>query len=106
MNFQELLHWKGDGRNHVIIDTSLKNQDKKNHVQSQQSLGNIGKAMIASVENFKENALPRLRFDILVPKFKYFDKPSDIWRKLPMILPVRREYLIYYKQTQDEGFIL
>ena len=84
----------------------MKNQNKKKPLKSQQSLGNIGKAMIASVENFKENALPRLRFDVLVPKFKYVDKPSDLWRKLPLILPVRRKYLIYYKKTQDEGFIL
>ena len=77
LNLQDLPYWKGDGRNHVIIDTSLvqTSPDKKiQEISSEKQfvLDNIGKAMIVSGDYFvKNNQTPRLGFDILVPKFRY-----------------------------------
>ena len=77
LNLQDLPYWKGDGRNHVIIDTSLVQTSPDKKIQEISSekhfvLDNIGKAMIVSADYFvKNNQTPRLGFDILVPKFRY-----------------------------------
>ena len=97
LDFQDLPYWKGDGRNHVIIDTSLNLADKSNNsIRNHQFLDNTDKAMIVSADYFLKNT-HRIGFDIIVPKFRYSEKPSDLWSKLPSLLPIRRKYLISYK---------
>ena len=104
MNFQELPHWKGDGRNHVIIDGSIyqvNDASKERPLKrSENNLNMTGKAMIVSADNFLGNFLPRLEFDIIVPKFRYLDKPTELWKMLPPLLPVRRKYLFSYKEPK------
>lgn len=58
---------------------------------------NAGKAMIAS-----DKIMPRYGFDILVPSFKYLESPSDLWSRLPSLMPVRRKYLISFQTPQSK----
>lgn len=82
-NPKELEFWKGDGRNHLLIDVSNASLISEN----------LGKAMIAS-----DSIKPRIGFDILVPSVKYLEMPNEMWSKLPNLLPVRRKYLVSYQE--------
>ena len=98
LNLQDLPYWKGDGRNHVIIDTSLEANDKQSQNNKiNHGLDNISKAMVVSANYFETNSL-RFGFDVLAPNFRYSEKPSDLWSKLPSLLPLRRKYLISYQE--------
>ena len=97
LNLQDLPYWKGDGRNHVLIDTSLEANVKQSRNNTNPGLGNLSKAMIVSANYFEKNPL-RFGFDVLAPNFRYSEKPSDLWSKLPSLLPLRRKYLISYQE--------
>ena len=103
----KLPEWKGDGRNHLLVDVNVVASLSQINLMHDLSLEknvlqankNLGKAMIASSNYFDLAGLkPRIGFDIILPPVKYFEVPSDLWSKLPSLTPVRRKYLLSYQE--------
>ena len=94
VDLQSLTFWKGDGRNHILIDINMSENNGTLSSRIEQS----GKAMIASSQIF-DIQKPRPGFDIPMPNFKYFDQSSDLWSKMPNLVPIRRKYLITYQES-------
>lgn len=80
---QQLSHWRGDGRNHMIINLSGVDMNLSNT------------RAIAAVLDYKLNSL-RPDFDFILPHM-----PTEIlgWQQLPLLLPVRSEILASFKGT-------
>ena len=94
----DFLFWKGDGRNHLLIDTNIGSfQNESAQINYKAISKKFGKAMIASTQYFDE-IKPRLHFDIIVPPVKYFDLSPDLWSRLGLLVPIRRKYLMSYQE--------
>ena len=94
----DFLFWKGDGRNHLLIDANIISfQNASAQLEHKDKPKDFGKGMIASWQYFDEKK-PRLHFDIIVPPIKYFDRSQDLWSKLGLLVPIRRKYLISYQE--------
>jgi alpha-1,4-N-acetylglucosaminyltransferase EXTL3 len=61
--------WRGDGRNHILIDSSI---DKSNVVKTSKNEVDVGKAIVAS-SSFFERRKFRRRFDLSLPTFSLRD---------------------------------
>ena len=99
---QSLPYWKGDGRNHVIIDTSLSVGDLNKTLIEQFELNKLSKAMVVSADYFLKNT-PRLGFDILVPKFR--QESLNIWTEYSMILKKKPKGNTYLPKVTDTNWI-
>ena len=78
MKYESLPYWRGDGHNHVIINTGLKRTD---------ILSN--RAMLVQSEFIDSNF--NRGFDVYLPKLNALPVNYD---QLPLMLPVRRKYLL------------
>lgn len=93
-----LPYWKGDGRNHLLVDVSSFISYEKESKKSQHM--KTGRAMIASATVFtnQENGLTfRKRFDISLPGFSSRTPSPELWSELAPLMPVRRQYLYSYE---------
>lgn len=87
-NFQLLPYWRGDGHNHVIINTSPLTIALQSH-----------RAMLAQVD-FNGGPIAE-KFDVFLP---YLNVNKIKYDKLPLLLPVRRENLMsYYGNVPTTG---
>ena len=94
LDLPALTYWKGDGRNHILIDINIEHNGNQSSTIAERS---IGKAMIASSRIFNDFKI-RPGFDVPMPVFKYYDQPSDLWSKMPGLVPIRRKYLLTYQE--------
>ena len=94
LDLSSLTYWKGDGRNHILIDINIEHNGNQSVTIPERSLG---KAMIASSRIF-DRLKVRSGFDVPMPVFKYYDQPSDLWSKLPGLVPIRKKYLLTYQE--------
>jgi alpha-1,4-N-acetylglucosaminyltransferase EXTL3 len=74
-NFEaDLQHWKGDGRNHLLVDVSTFSEvtpRQTDDVIGQKPSGKIrtGKALVAGSEVFSQSQKFRRKFDLSLPSF-------------------------------------
>ncbi|XP_057374862.2 exostosin-3-like [Daphnia carinata] len=91
-NLQNLSHWAGDGRNHIIFNIGFFPKEMPSlisHAVNENST--FGRAMI--VQSVFHTYRPH--FDLLVPPL--LGPPgSDVWYDLPSLTPARRRYLLSY----------
>lgn len=91
-NLQNLSHWAGDGRNHIIFHIGFFPKEMPSlisHAVNENST--FGRAMI--VQSVFHTYRPH--FDLLVPPL--LGPPgSDVWYDLPSLTPARRRYLLSY----------
>lgn len=91
-NLQNLSHWAGDGRNHIIFHIGFFPKEMSSlisHAVNENST--FGRAMI--VQSVFHTYRPH--FDLLVPPL--LGPPgSDVWYDLPSLTPARRRYLLSY----------
>ena len=71
LDLSALTYWKGDGRNHILIDINIELNGNQTVTIPERS---IGKAMIASSRIF-DSFKVRPGFDVPMPTFKYYDLP-------------------------------
>ena len=103
-----LSHWNGDGRNHVVIDVSISEQESSGKQVLNPQISDIGRSAFVSSTLFDGSLRIRPGFDLAVPPFKHMESPQDLWTHLPSLLPVRRKFILSYqgnlpvsKVTQD-----
>lgn len=86
---QELPHWNGDGRNHILLSLA----ETSGSTDAFYGI-NTGRALIAQSTfldtKFREN------FDILIPPNLGPGTSQNSWQQLPLLSPVRRKYLLSY----------
>ncbi|XP_064652243.1 exostosin-like 3 [Lineus longissimus] len=85
---RSLPYWRGDGRNHVILNLSNRydGTDIFEHV-------NTGRAMIA--QSVFSSSRYRDKFDLVVPPLLGIAH-GTVWEELPLLLPIRRKYLFSF----------
>ena len=83
--FKSLAHWRGDGRNHLLVDVT-------NSTTTDNFPDNVGRAIVARHSN------PRHRrgFDVVAPPIAMFSSSSPL-PPPPRQLPAFRRYLIYFR---------
>ncbi|XP_013380983.1 exostosin-like 3 [Lingula anatina] len=90
--FQEQLynlpHWKGDGRNHILLNLAMTNT----HRDIFQGV-NTGRAMLAQ-SSFTANQF-RPGFDIVLPP-NFGRVSGDLWDDLQSLVPLRKKYLLSF----------
>ncbi|GAV03828.1 hypothetical protein RvY_14204-2 [Ramazzottius varieornatus] len=95
-NLSSLEHWKGDGRNHVILNAAS-DRNTSNAV--------LGRALVVS-DTF---GVFRHAFDMVIPDVaNLWPTSSGKDKMLPMLAPARRKLLLYFegrppKNTYKEG---
>lgn len=89
---QNLSHWAGDGRNHIIFNIGFFPKEMPSLLfRAINQNSTFGRAMI--VQSVFDTYRPH--FDLLVPPL--LGPPgSDVWYDLPSITPARRRYLLSY----------
>ncbi|XP_070534732.1 exostosin-like 3 [Ptychodera flava] len=86
---QTLPHWRGDGRNHIILNLA-NNALVQHHLDAV----NTGRALIVQ-SNF-QNLEFRPEFDIIAPVL-LGPKYEFSWNVLPPLVPARRKYLLHFQ---------
>lgn len=89
---QQLKHWGGDGRNHVLMNFARRelSSGSKNVFEKV----NTGRAML--VQSIFTEQQYRYGFDIVVPPI--LGKPGgDVWQECSPMLPARRNYLMSFQ---------
>ena len=97
---ESLSHWKGNGKNHLIVDTrSLYANNRHSKDNPSEPSIQINGAIVAS-PFFGTNLLQtnlREGYDLLIPTFRFHDDSANLWPHLPYMLPLRRKYLFSFQ---------
>ncbi|XP_077565116.1 exostosin-3-like [Haemaphysalis longicornis] len=81
----QLAHWNGDGRNHVVINLGSAAILSEKHTQ---------RAIIAQPS--VRLSTFRRKFDLVVPPATLTKEPHHVWEFAPVIIPARRRYLLSF----------
>ena len=88
LRLDSLSHWRGDGRNHVVINTATSGV---NPILS--SSPKTGRALIAQ-PSF-QRALYRPSFDLVLPELGPRDE--EVWKVYPSMIPITRKFLLSFQ---------
>ncbi|CAG7824964.1 unnamed protein product [Allacma fusca] len=91
---QQLPHWSGDGRNHIIWLHCGGNPYDKSFIKPPEATNVMGRAMIVS-ENFGKFFFRR-NFDMVVSHWEKAIPSGEVWSHLPPLVPAKRKYLATY----------
>lgn len=86
----KLPHWRGDGRNHILLHLSNR---LKLHVDVFQGV-NTGRAIVVQSSFFDNHY--RSGFDVVAPVL-WGDSHGQVWEGLPPQVPARRMYLFSFQ---------
>ena len=105
---KDLKYWKGDGRNHLLVDISSSSEITANKRPSLKL--NPGKALIASFSLFNQSSGVNFRpkFDLALPLFSSRVPSPELWSDLAPMMPVRRKHLLSFEgriQYSDAGLV-
>lgn len=101
-DFEQLSHWNGDGRNHIIVDLSALISQPSNNTRTLH-YNDIGRAMVASSAWFDQVEF-RPEFDLVLPSFSHMEMSSDLWPYMASMVPIRRHYLFSFQGPKSLGY--